>query len=99
MGEKTKSLFASLYNATEETVKALKQPLVEKKIKRKLQSAFDDAEDKKITAQERLEKARKQFEDYDINEILKQKEVVSVCEKLQDGIRNEYSEYFGEEMP
>ncbi len=99
MSNAVKSLFASLYNATEETVKSLKQPLVEKKIKRKLQSAFDDAEDKKITAQERLESARKEFENYDINEILRQKEVVSVCEKLQTGIKAEYAEYFGEDMP
>lgn len=94
----SKGIFEQLYSATEETLKKLQRPLVERKLKRKMQSALDDAEGRKIQAEERLTKARKEFDNYDINDVLRAKKEIKQCEDLVKEIKLEYREYFGEEI-
>jgi hypothetical protein len=94
----SKGIFEQLYSATEEVLKKMQKPLVERKLKRKQQSALDDAENRKILAEEKLNKARKEFDNYDINDILRAKKEIKTCEELATEIRKEYKEYFGEEL-
>ena len=95
MAEKVKSIFESMYSATKESIKLAKKPLVEKRLKRKFQSAYDDAEDRKLNAEVHLERARREFEGYNINSVLQAKETIDKCSKVQEKLRAEYAEYFG----
>lgn len=91
-------LFDILYEASDEALKAMKKPLVRRKLKRAIQSAFDDAEGRKIKAEETLSTVRKDFENYDINRILgAQAEIIKV-EKAQKALKDEFREMFDEEL-
>ncbi len=91
-------LFDKLYEASDEAIKKMKKPLVKKKIKRIIESAWDDAEGRKIRAEERLADNRKDFEKFDINEILKSKQEIKKCSEVQVQIKLEYKDLFGNEM-
>lgn len=98
MSEKSKSLFEKLYEAGEATLKAMEKPFVEKKIRRKLEAARDDAEAKKIEAEGKLLSLRKDFSNYDINKILEQKALITKCTELMVQVSGEHMELFGEEI-
>ena len=92
------NLFDTLYDATDDTLKAMKKPLVRRKLKRAIQSAFDDAEGRKIKAEETLANVRKDFENYDVNKILyAQAEIVKV-NKAQKALKDEFKEMFDEDL-
>ncbi len=92
------ALFDKLYDATDKALKKMKKPLVRKKIKRALESAYDDAEGRKITAEESLVNGRKDFENYDVNEILRAKVEIKKTGEAQVALKKEYLELFDEEM-
>ena len=94
----TETLFEKLYSATDDLIKKMQKPLVERKLKRKMESAWDDAENRKIQAEERINKARKNFENFDVNEILEQKKLFKQCKDLQIEIEVEFKDYFGEKL-
>lgn len=96
--DKPKSLFEKMFTMTDADAKLSKLPLLEKKIKRQLDSAFDDAEGKIIEAQERKETCMKNFEQFDINSILEANQRIEACKSVQDDIRSLYKEYFSEEL-
>jgi uncharacterized protein YbcC (UPF0753/DUF2309 family) len=91
-------LFDSFYMASKELIQQLQKPLVRNKIKRKLQTAFDDAESKINEALIKLNKSREDFENYNINTILEQKAIITQCKSLQEQIKQEYQELFAKEM-
>ena len=92
------NLFDTLYDATDDVLKAMKKPLVRRKLKRAIQSAFDDAEGKKIKAEESLANTRKDFENYDVNKILyAQAEIVKV-NKAQKALKEEFKEMIDEDL-
>lgn len=93
-----KTLFEKLFTMSDTDKKNAKLPLLEKKIKRQLDSAFDDAEGKIIEAQERKENCMKNFEQFDINSILESNQRIQACQSVQDDIRSLYKEYFGSEL-
>lgn len=96
--EAPKSLFEKLFTMTEDEEKVARIPLMEKKIKRQLDSAYDDAEGKIIEAQETKNKLMKDFDNFDINAILKQSQIISACELVQSEIQVLHYEYFGTEL-
>ena len=92
------NLFDTLYEATDDAIKAMKKPLIRRKLKRAIQSAFDDAESRKIKAEETLDTVRKDFDNYDINRILgAQAEIIKV-DKAQQALKDEYKTMFDEEL-
>ena len=93
-----KSLFEKLFTMSEDEEKVAKIPLVEKKIKRQLDSAYDDAEGKIIEAQERKNKYMKDFDNFDINAILKQSQIITACKEVQSEIKDLHRDYFGEDL-
>lgn len=92
------TLFDKLYEASDKAIKKMQKPLVKKKIKRAMESAWDDAEDRKIKAEESLVKNRKNFDNFDVNEILKAKRELTKCNEAQVELKKEYLEMFDEEM-
>ena len=94
----SKSLFDKLYGATDETIKLMKKPLVEKRLKRKFQSAWDDAETKRLELEQGIEEARRKFESYDINVILEYNRRLKRVMEVKREVEEEYSAYFGEDL-
>ena len=92
------TLFDKLYEASDKAIKKMQKPLVRKKIKRAMESAWDDAEDRKIKAEESLANNRKNFDTFDVNEILKAKKELTKCDEAQTELKKEYREMFDEEM-
>lgn len=92
------TIFDKLYDATDKALKKMSKPLVKKKIKRMIESAWDDAEGRKLTAEENLTNGRKDFDTYDINEVLKAKLGIKKCNEVQKELRKEFLELFDEEM-
>jgi hypothetical protein len=97
--EKYSNLFERLYDLGKEGLKAMKQPLIANQVKRKLQSAFDDAENKKDTAVNKLNTAREDLVNYNVNVVLEAQKMITECNTLQDAIKAEYKELFGKDMP
>jgi len=91
-------LFDKLYEASDKAIKKMQKPLVKKKIKRAIESAWDDAEDRKLKAEETLTNTRKSFDNFDVNEILKAKKEIIKCDEAQKELRKEFREMFDEEM-
>lgn len=92
-------IFDKLYDATDEIKKAMKKPLLKNSLKRKLSSAYDDAERQIDDAEMGLQTNREDILNYDVNTILDQLETIARCKELQTQIAAEYKELFGEDMP
>ena len=99
MDNKGKNLFEELYNKTDESIKLLKKPLVKRQLKRKYSSAYDDAENKKVDAESKLQDLRTKFTNFEINDILAQKKIIVQATQLQELIAEDYQELFGEALP
>lgn len=96
-----KSLFDSLYDATEEVMRKMKKPLARRKMKRLWQGAFDAAENEKISRQEKLTELRKKFQDFtgdDVNAVIELKHEIKKLEAQQDIIRDEFKIMFGQDL-
>ena len=93
-------LFNKLYAAKEEFLTDMRKPGIRRNVKRKLGAAYDDAEQKKQTALAEIEKIRQSnnFQDYNINAILEQKNIIATAEQLQGFVQEEYKILFDEEM-
>ncbi len=95
---KNPSLFETLFTMTDEDAKKSKLPLVEKKIKRQLSAAFDDAEGKIIEAHEMKMKCMQNIENFDINAVLTANQKIRIASDIQYEIKELYKEYFGEDF-
>ena len=93
-----KGLFEQFYNMTDEAVKKAKGGLLKKRLKRMLESAKDDALNKKLDAEVEYEKLMKNFDNFDINEILKSKATVISCEETIENVKTVYNDLFLEDM-
>lgn len=98
MAETATGIFDKLYAAGKQVYDEVKKPLIKNKIKRKLSSAYDDASAKIGEAELKIQKVRESFEDYNINTILEQKQLIKQAKDLQEQILVEYKELFGKEM-
>lgn len=97
--EKKKSIFDEIYDRTDETIKKIKKPLVQRQMKGKMRSAYDSAENKKIDAETKLQDLRSDFENFDVNDVLEQRQIINESKRLQKMIVVEYKELFGQDMP
>lgn len=95
----SKTLFDELYVQTDAEAKQKKKPLVRKQIKRKLSSAFDDAENNKINAETKIAELISNFENFDVNSILEQELIIKKSIELQALTATQYVKLFGKEMP
>lgn len=98
MSDGKKSLFDKLYDAGKEELKQLKKPLMKNKVQRKLQAAYDSAVEQRLDAESALEEARHNIQNYDVNNVLKQQEIIMSADSTIDAIKKEYAELFGEEL-
>lgn len=97
-GEKKTGLFDILYNQTDADLKESKQPLVKRGLQRKLASAKDSAEMKKLRAEQDLAATRANIDHYDINSVLSAKQDIKNADRTIAGINAEYLEMFGENL-
>lgn len=94
-----KSVFDTLYDKSDEAIKALKKPLIKRKVTRAFMSAYDDAENKKVDADVKLQELRGNFGRFDVNEILELKLLIDESTNLQKLIADEYLTLFGVVIP
>jgi type I restriction-modification system DNA methylase subunit len=94
-----KTLFDEIYDKADDFIKGLKKPLVKKQVKRRLCASHDDAENKKLDAQTKLQDLRGKFNDFDVNNVLEQKQIIEENKTLQKMIAEEYKELFGAPIP
>jgi hypothetical protein len=90
--------FDEMYNVSDEDLKAKKKDTVKSKLMRKLESAYDDATDKIIDENERLEKVYDDIENYDVNIVIQAKFEIEALEDTQKIIKDEFSKLFGIEL-
>jgi hypothetical protein len=94
----TQGLFEKLYAASKMVLDEVNKPIIRNKIKRKLHSAYDDADGKIGQAKMTIQKTREDFEKYDINSVLEQQAIIRKAQDLQADIKAEYLELFGKTM-
>ena len=91
-------MFEKLFDLSDDAKKKNKKHLVAKKLKRTIEQAADNVEDKKIAAEETLQTLSSDFENFDINAILKQKKIIKECDVLSSEVKDLYEEFFAEKM-
>lgn len=99
--EQQPTMFEKIYSQSEETLKAIQKPIVKNQVKRAISSAYDDAESKKYNAELTISDIRKDLGRYgdNLNDILKQQQIIDTCNNLQEKLAVEYKYLFGEEFP
>jgi hypothetical protein len=99
MSEKKEvTLFKKFYNMTEDVMKKLKEPLVERAFKRKFQSSYDSLEDAIIESENDFNKAMENIENVDLNKLLQIRNKKRNAIKTKEEITVMYEEFFGEKM-
>lgn len=92
------SIFEKFFNAPGEIFRAARKELIKDKLKRKFASAYGDAVDKELTALEKVDLAMKNFECFDVNEVLRNKLEAEKAVKSKEILKSQYQEMFGEEL-
>jgi hypothetical protein len=90
--------FDDFFGAAKQVLEAAKKPQIKKGMQRKLQSAYDDAENKKIDEESKIEQERLKFKEYDVMVVLQSQRTIEMLNLMQEKIRKEYLFLFGEEM-
>lgn len=96
----TKITFKSIYSATKEAIKALKEPIVLNKNKRAVASAIDDAETQKINAQTELQSHLEVITEgkvIDVNKVLQLRQTIKDADATIAELKEFDSEFFAEE--
>lgn len=98
----SKSFFDQLYSASAEILKSVNKPLVKKSLKRKFESARDNAISSHIEAVEKLSKEREKIntdpEKYDINTVVELRQTAQDAKNTIKHIADEYLHMFGESL-
>lgn len=87
-----------LYGATKETIETLKKPTVIKSMKRKFESAYDDATNQIVDCEAKIASSREKMKELDLNEIIQATMDIKTLKEQQDILKAEYLEAFSEEM-
>ena len=98
MSEVKKTLFSSIYEGAEGAIKKLKQPLVERRLKRKFEAAHDDALRMIDDAELAIHTEREKLVDMDINVVLASRKTIKGCTAIAEEVKEEYLELFGEKL-
>lgn len=92
-------IFNKIYGASKEMLEALKKPQIERALKRKFESAYDDAEKMIVEKTFKItEVSSKDFERYDVNFVLDLRFEIDQLKDQQEKIKAEYLFMFGTEM-
>jgi hypothetical protein len=98
MTESKKTLFDTLYEGCEETIKKMRKPLAVRSIKRKLRSGWDDAQNSIEKAEERIEEETRKINDADFNRILGYMADIRNLKEQQEDLAAYYKKLFNEEF-
>lgn len=93
----TESLFDQLYN-DDKLCDKLKRPFVKTAVQRKFKDVFDRAEKSKEVAEESIFTAQSKPVDFNVESIVKARTDILRANEVQQIIRTEYKNYFGEEF-
>ena len=96
--EKDTTLFKKFYNMTEDVMKKLKEPLIERATKRKFQSAYDSLEDTIIESENEFNKQMENIENIDLNKLLQIRQKAKNAAKTKEEIEVMFEEFFGEKL-
>lgn len=96
MSDTITRLFDEIFAATKETIQAAKKTTIERKIKRKLESAYDDAEGKIIEAEEKIDTLQRDFNSFDVNAILKEEYTIVDLKSVQEKISTLHKKLFND---
>lgn len=96
--ESTQTLFDTLYEGLESVIKTIKKPHAERSLKRKFQSAYDEAEKRIDDAELTIHQAREKVLEIDINLIVYSELEKEQALKVSKIIKHQYKELFGEEL-
>jgi hypothetical protein len=97
-GTPKKGLFDTLYAAAAEVWDAAKKPLIKNKIRRKISASYDDAANKILECELKIQNTRKDFEHYDINVVLAEQQTIDRLKELQARIKAEHLTLFAKEL-
>lgn len=92
--------FGKIYNATTEFFNKLKEPLVEEKNMRAIDSAICSAKEQQLKAEEDLENCLmvvKEGKTIDINELLQYKQIIIDCSNTIEILQEFKKEFFKKE--
>ena len=98
MAEETPTLFARLYKGTKEAFDAIKMPLIERQLKRKIQEAVDSAKNQKLDAEIGVQKLQENIQSYDLNKFLGYKATITSADATIKALSDHYKELFGEDI-
>lgn len=94
------SIFERMYNASEDLIKSGKKPFVKRQIRRKFQSAIDDADTSMIDLESQnkseYEKFAKSPDDFNLDIIVENIQKIEQYRRTKDLLVVEYEKVFGE---
>lgn len=96
--QETKTLFDSLYEKGSDIIKGLQKPFIRKQLKRKFQSAYDDALMNADTCDNEILTLRNDLQNYDLNEVIKKKAKKATYLAAAEAVKQDYKELFGEDF-
>jgi len=94
----TETFFERMYKASKEAVDLMKLPFVMKAAKRKVQAAYDSAAEQKIDAETKVNELCADVKNLNINEILKQKQIIKDAEVTATMVKELYKEFFDKDL-
>ena len=92
--------FSSIFNATQENLKAEKAPLIRKKNERAVDAAIDSAIEQKIDAEEELSASLEVVREgkvINVNKVLELRQKIDDCDKTIEALKEFKTEFFAEE--
>jgi hypothetical protein len=96
--KKESTLFKKFYNMTEDVMKKLKEPLIERATKRKFEAAYDSCKDQIIETETDFNKQMENVENIDLNKLLQIRQKAKNAEKTMVEIAAMYEEFFGTKL-
>ena len=92
---KKEGMFDKLYAKSKEALSAMKAPLEKRKLKRKFNSAYDQAIGKEQDALDKLNAEYEKLADMDISVLIQISRELNLAKEAQQIIKEQYEEVFG----
>ena len=96
--DKSTNLFDRLYEGASEAIKMMKKPLIIRSLKRKFQSAHDDAQKQIDAAELNKHKVYENLAEVDINVLMEHCASIRAAKEVVEDLKAEYKALFGEEL-
>lgn len=94
----SKNLFDTLYAAGQDVIDAARKPLAERQLRRKFQTAYDNAATAKLEAEVRVQELQENLKSYSLESVLRYKQEIADQEFTMAAIATHYEEMFGEPL-